>query len=141
MIMYLHDDILAWWHTCILTYFDADKLAQWNTCTMTYLHNDILAWGIEDNEWQSVIIRTNWQENDKKWHKENQRLVFKLMWNIHINNLSFKCLEMTNKRLSLLMQKMTRNDWKWQKMTQKMIENDSGNCNIIKRSEKKSKGP
>ena len=116
MLTNLHDDILAQWHTCI----------------MTYLH--------EDNEWQSVIIRTNWQENDKKWHKENQRLVFKLMWNIHINNLSFKCLEMTNKRLSLLMQKRTKNGRKWHKMTQKMIENDSGNCNIIKRSEKKSKG-
>ena len=38
------------------------------------------------------------------------------------------------------MQKMTRNDKKWLKMTQKMIENETGDKNILKRSEKKSKG-
>ena len=38
------------------------------------------------------------------------------------------------------MQKMTKNDWKWHKMTQKMIENETGDKNILKRSEKKSKG-
>ena len=34
---------------------------------------------------------------------------------------------------------MTKNDWKWHKMTQKMIENATGNLNILKRSEKKVK--
>ena len=47
---------------------------------------------------------------------------------------------MTKKWLGHFMQKMTKNDWKWHKMTQKMIENETGDKNILKRSEKKSKG-
>ena len=38
------------------------------------------------------------------------------------------------------MQKSTKNDGKWHKMTQKMIENETGDKKILKRSEKKSKG-
>ena len=56
------------------------------------------------------------------------------MWNKYINNSSFKCLE------------IEKNDQvsgceKWQKMTEndtKMIENETGDWNILERSQKKS---
>ena len=36
---------------------------------------------------------------------------------------------------------MTKNDWKWHKMTQKMIENETGDWKVLEKSEKKSKWP
>ena len=38
------------------------------------------------------------------------------------------------------MRKMPKNDWKWQKMTQQMLENETGDWNILERTQKKSKG-
>ena len=43
---------------------------------------------------------------------------------------------MTKKWLGHFVQKMTKNDWKWHKMTQKMIENETGDCNSPEKSEK-----
>ena len=38
------------------------------------------------------------------------------------------------------MRKMPKNDWKWQKMTQQMLKNETGDWNILERTQKKSKG-
>ena len=35
---------------------------------------------------------------------------------------------------------MPKNDKKWQKMTQQMLENETGDWNILERTQKKSKG-
>ena len=48
------------------------------------------------------------------------------MWNKYINNSSFKSLEIEKNDQVCGCKKMTKNDWKWHKMTQKMIENATG---------------
>ena len=48
------------------------------------------------------------------------------MWNKYINNSSFKCLEIEKNDQVSGCEKWQKNDWKWHKMTQKKIENATG---------------
>ena len=57
------------------------------------------------------------------------------MWELNTNNSTLEMLKNAKRWLC----HYDKNDWKWQKMTKEMFENDANDLNTLKRSEKQSK--
>ena len=122
MTTYLGDDILAWWHTGLMTYWwDAilQKSKAWPTNGQTkndkkrlimtqndtkndwkwngWLKSTWKIWKkvkvtVNDQKWQSVIKRKKWQKTTK-CHKRDLRNVLKLMWYLVIYYSTFGLLK------------------------------------------------
>ena len=73
-----------------------NKTDDWNILERTWKKSKGLLMVKNDKKWQSVIMR-EMTEKDKKWHKENQEYVLKLMWHPNINYFIFEMLKKYNK--------------------------------------------